>query len=727
MPETSGKQFEKYSINSKSVAVKISRAVFNGCFILGLILLLISVNTYVYELVRNQVNTAFNLSESAKAIVSKSADVENLAIQVINIYRGMSDEEREKCGTDEYYAKFADIANDSDWRQANMVLSDFRNTKAADYIYIAIFDRNTQSLVYILDTDLNEKTLCPVGHREVLGKRELRRFLDWDGTGIISDFGPTEEYGYMFTSGVPVSGDLGDCRAFVLADIRADSIFRRALFFVLIFTSALIVIMLALSMFITRRMNQVVVAPLNKIGDATKDYVRDKRASVEGKQHFSSLDINTGDEIEELCRAMGSMEFDLDEYEKYLARVTADRERVETELKLASRIQGDMLPSIFTPPFPDRTDFDIYALMNPAKEVGGDFYDFFLIDKERLGIVVADVSGKGIPAALFMMVTKSMIKTAVMGGAGAAEALTNVNSQICRSEHEGMFVTVWAGILDLKSGVLTAANAGHEYPIIKDADGEFQVYKDKHGFVVGGIDGLKFKDYQVELKPGSKLFLYTDGVTEASGESKELFGMDRLVASLRKAEDSEPEEIIKAVRKDIDDFVLEAEQFDDITMVCLEYFGEREDAEAGVMDSRRNRIILDITDKAEIAKVTEITDLIDSELDKLGCTSKAKMQINIAIDELYSNIAKYAYEKEGAGKARVVMSYCEVRNEVTIVFGDSGEPFDPTTREDPDVTLPADKRSIGGLGIFLVKKSMDEFSYEYSNGMNLKTIKKIIK
>ncbi len=712
-------------VNKNSISRRISKTVLGVCLFLGIVLLMTLLTAYVYELSSKQVTTAFNLSVSAREIINRNVDASIFAKQVMDVYYGMTDEERSKVGTDEYYEKFAEIQRDNGYRQLKMILSDFRNTKVADYIYIAVYDRKTHAIVYVVDTDMNGDTYCPTGHWESVGNRELNSFLDWDGTGKVFDFGDTEEYGYMFTSGVPVSGMIGEGKAYVLTDIKAVSLFKRALWFVLIFAMMLFITMVILSLLIMKQMDKAIVTPLNKIGQATIKYVQDKRDHVEGRQHFSSLDINTGDEIESLCSAMGSMESDLDEYEQNLAAITADKERVGTELELASRIQSDMLPCTF-PAFPDRKDFDIYATMNPAREVGGDFYDFFLIDHDRLGIVIADVSGKGIPAALFMMVTKSMIQTALLGGAGAAETLTNVNSQICKSEHEGMFVTVWAGILDLKEGVLSAANAGHEYPIIKSPDGEFEVLKDKHGFVIGGIDGLKYKEYQVKLDPGSKLFLYTDGVTEATDANKVLFGMDRLTASVNKASGGAPDEIIKAVRKDIDDFVGETEQFDDITMVCLEYSGQKKDSEGSVMEEE-NKVLLDITRKAEIKNVTEVTDLVDAELEKLDCSMKAQMQINIAIDELFSNIAKYAYGVEGGGDARILMTICEPRNEISLTFIDSGVPYDPTAQEEPDITLPAEKRDIGGLGILLVRKSMNGLEYEYKDGKNRLTIRKVIK
>ncbi len=707
-----------------SLSRKISKSVLAGCIMLGIVLLVVSLSAYVYELSIQQINTTFNLSASAREIINRNIDANIYAKQVMAIYYSMSQEERDKVGTDEYYEQFAEIERDAGYRTLKWILTDFRNSSVADYIYMAVYDKRTKAIVYVADTDSNEETYCPPGHWEKLEDRELNAFLNWDGEGVLYDFGDTEEYGYMFTSGAPID-KAGDGKSFILSDIRADSLFRRAFWFVMNFALALIIAMALFRWAIMRQMEKNVVQPINKIQKAAIQYVQDKQSNVESGNHFSELNLGTDDEIEDLSLTMGGMEMDLNDFEKDLASIAAEKERAGTELKLASKIQSDMLPLQF-PAFPDRDDFDIYASMDPAREVGGDFYDFFLIDENRLGVVIADVSGKGVPAALFMMVMKSMIQTALMSGKGAAEALTNVNAQICKKEHEGMFVTVWVGILDLETGVITASNAGHEYPIIKKPGGRFEVFKDKHGFVIGGIGGLQYKEYQIDFEPGSKLFLYTDGATEATDKNETLFGMERLTDAVNGAAEGSTEEIIKAARKEIDAFVGEEEQFDDITMVCLEYVGQQGNTNVKNGEREHMEILLDVTRKAEIENVEEVTDLVDAELEKIECPMKAQIQINIAIDELYSNIAKYAYGEE-RGDARVILKYFEPLGEITLTFMDSGSLYDPTAQAEPDVTLPAEKRSIGGLGLLLVKKSMDGMEYEFKDGMNCLTIKKKIK
>ena len=263
-----------------------------------------------------------------------------------------------------------------------------------------------------------------------------------------------------------------------------------------------------------------------------------------------------------------------DQNEQFEAQ-KAESSRIEAELNMASDIQANMLPNIF-PAFPDRPEFDVYASMNPAKEVGGDFYDFFLTEDGHLGIVMADVSGKGVPAALFMMVSKILLQNTALSGRSPKEILEAVNDQICMNNPEEMFVTVWLGLLDLTTGSLVAANAGHEYPVLKQADGSFELVKDRHGLVIGAMEGARYQQYELQMEPGSKLFLYTDGVAEATNANNELFGTDRMVTALRAAENQTPQEILKNVDAAVAQFVGDAPQFDDLTMLCLQFNGKPE-------------------------------------------------------------------------------------------------------------------------------------------------------
>lgn len=299
---------------------------------------------------------------------------------------------------------------------------------------------------------------------------------------------------------------------------------------------------------------------------------------VGGGELKYDCEIKTNDELEKLSDSFRKMTESLNEYIENYARVTADKERISTELNVATQIQADMLPRIF-PAFPGRKEFDIFATMTPAKEVGGDFYDFFLIDSDHLAVVMADVSGKGVPAALFMVIAKTLIKNRAQLINGEkenyspADILSYVNEQLCEGNKADMFVTVWLCIVEISTGKCVAANAGHEYPAIKRADGEFELVKNRHSPAVAVMEGIKFRDIQFELNPGDSLYVYTDGVPEATDSENQLFGTDRMIAALNEFPDSSVSGLLDNVKEHIDAFVGDAPQFDDITMLCLKYFG----------------------------------------------------------------------------------------------------------------------------------------------------------
>ncbi len=336
---------------------------------------------------------------------------------------------------------------------------------------------------------------------------------------------------------------------------------RKAIILLLSVFAAALLVALLVSLILSNR----VVRPINQLTDEV--------SRVKGEDLDFKWDKDTGDETQLLAEAFRSLTGRMKTYVSDIEKITAERERIGTELELATRIQSDMLPGVF-PAFPNRKDFDIFASMTPAKEVGGDFYDFFLIDEDHLALVIADVSGKGVPAALFMMVSMILIRSEVKNGLSPAKVLQKINDQICAGNQEDMFVTVWLGILDLKTGKLTASNAGHEYPTLKQPDGRFELIKEPHGFVVGGLPGEEYEEYEWQLQPGAKVFVYTDGVPEAGGSRSALYGTDRMMEALRKAENESPEKILDAVDAAVRDYVGDDPQFDDVTMLCVEYKGQ---------------------------------------------------------------------------------------------------------------------------------------------------------
>ena len=351
----------------------------------------------------------------------------------------------------------------------------------------------------------------------------------------------------------------------IFEDARAelDGEFKKLIIKAIIAAIGVAILVAVIVYFVSRTISR----PIIRLTDTVKNM---------GEGDFDKKsDIDSRDEIGDLARGFNKMQDDLKQYTEHLKTITAEKERISAELNVATQIQADMLPRIF-PPFPKKKEIDLFASMSPAKEVGGDFYDFFLIDDDHLALVIADVSGKGVPAALFMVIAKTLIKNRAMQGGTPAQILFDVNNQLCEGNDAEMFVTCWLGILDLPTGVLTAASAGHEFPAVCGADRKFALLQDKHGFVLAGMEGARYRDYELRLEPGGSIFVYTDGVPEATNSSEEMFGTDRMLEALNRRADETPDVFLKEVRDAAQAFTGEAPQFDDMTMVGLTWRGKLE-------------------------------------------------------------------------------------------------------------------------------------------------------
>ena len=560
----------------RSLAEKVTVMSVAGALTIGFVGLLVGLYIYAGNLFDKFVSDTFELTGTARQVSMNFAEPESLAAEVVRIYRGLSEEERSGTGSDAYHDCFGKITESGDYQTLYKVLHDFSVINDVDDVYFAVYDRDTSALIYIVDPDTRNRYIKGPGDWEKVDNKELNIFLGWDGTGIphYSYIGGQDPW--VCTVGVPVGDESNGTRGYILADFTLNEMTHDMLAFLIRYIFATIAVTAFMGFIITRLMERTTVRPINAIAKAAQSYVEDRRSGNTRMEHFSSLPIRTGDEVEHLNRVMAQMEKDLSVYMEDLTRVTKKEERVRTELDMASKIQKGALPDIF-PAFPDRQEFDLYASMEPAKEIGGDFYDFFLIDDDHLCLVIADVSGKGVPAALFMMASKIILADNAIMGKSPSEILYDANNAICKNNKLEMFVTVWVGILEVSTGKLSAANAGHEYPALKRGDGGFSVFKDRHGFVLGGMEGMKYKEYEIQLSPGDKLFVYTDGVPEANDPDGNMFEVKRMIDALNEDPDASPAQILGAVRGEISKFVREAEQFDDLTMLCLEYKGANKD------------------------------------------------------------------------------------------------------------------------------------------------------
>lgn len=412
----------------------------------------------------------------------------------------------------------------------------------------------------------------------------------------------------------------------------------------------------------------------------------DTRINVETHQEFKHLSKNLNDTIVALKGYIDEAEH-----------------RHDTELALAQQIQHSALPSVF-PPFPDHPDFDLYASMNAAREVGGDFYDFFMLDSHTLVFLIADVSGKGVPAALFMMKAKIEIHSLMEASTDVAEAFTEVNRRLCEANDSGMFVTAWMGKLDLSTGELTFANAGHNPPLIKRANGKYEYLRvERPNFFLAGMEGIRYRKNRLNLYPGDKIYLYTDGVTEACDIDDRLFGEERLLTSLNNlGEYVSPQETCEAISKTLRIYAAGAEQSDDITMLSV--------GVDALCDS--NRIIT----RADKASIKVVESFFEARLPKLGASTRLTMRAMVVADEIYSNICNYS------GATQAVATIINKGSEVLLEFVDNGAAFDPCAVTDADTSLSAEERKIGGLGIHMVRRMSRSMEYMRVDEANVLSI-----
>ena len=454
------------------------------------------------------------------------------------------------------------------------VVSILRNIKDSNQVlYLYIIYPTESGSYFVFDTDETEEA-CPYGYYMEYYADSFDKISDKLIRGervpaVISD----QEYGWIISISYPYISSAGELIGYVCVDISMDQVVADRQTFLLNVVIIMAVITLVFTVIYLLLVNNIVVRPIKQMTAATEVFISAREDERGAQSPISALSVNTKDELQTLCESLKQMESDLNSHIDNLKKVTAEKERIGAELDVATHIQKSMLPCIF-PPFPDRKEFDIFATMNPAKEVGGDFYDFFMVDDSHLAVVMADVSGKGVPAALFMVIGKTLIKDHTQPGVSLGEVFSKVNNMLCDSNSEGLFITAFEGVLDLKTGEFRYVNAGHELPFICKQSEGFEAYKIRAGFVLAGMEDLRYREGTLQLAPGDRIFLYTDGVPEATNGNNELYGMERLNHILNQNIQSTPEKVLEEVKADVDRFVGDAPQFDDITMLCLDYRGE---------------------------------------------------------------------------------------------------------------------------------------------------------
>ena len=551
--------------------------------------------------------------------------------------------------------------------------------------FVAVLD---EKLCMVIDNAYAGKHISSIGiipPEEMKQGRTATALYNADVMDGVNDLRAKYMYVFKFVEGYCLIAAMPVAEAMFMRDASMlTSVFMQVLIFATLFVFIYILI------------KRVIINNLKKINNTLARITRgdlNVRVDVRSNEEFASLSDDINSTVSTLKR--------------YIAEAAA---RIDKELEYAKQIQLSALPTNF----PDNEDFGIYAQMIAAKEVGGDFYDFYKLNDTTVVFLAADVSGKGIPAAMFMMTAKTIIKDLAESGMAVNDIFTKANEKLCENNESGMFVTAWMGILDITTGQVKFANAGHNPPLLKRTNGSFEYLKTRAGFVLAGMEGVRYRVGELTLNPGDRLFLYTDGVPEATNAENKLYGEDRLLTFMNQNASMEAVKLLPALKANIDEFVGEAPQFDDITMLMLDY----KPKEGGAYMTNQ-------TFPAKTEALPDILGFVEETLEGYGCPMKIQMAVCVAIEEVFVNVAHYAYGN-GEGDMNLGIGFDEENRTITFRMTDKGVPFDPLQKPDPDLTLSAEEREIGGLGIFIAKKTMDSLSYSYENGENILTMLKTI-
>lgn len=549
-----------------------------AALLLMVVAVAISYNVYSGTIYDQYKTMTMNLAKT-EAVSVHAEDVAVIRDAVMQIYRNICEENGgvpdfenfDEQQWQEYYARYQSVEELPQYKSTLKLLQKISQANKVNSIYIGYMDVETYYGVYLVDGSLNTD-VCPVGTCDPFEESNAREMKkgNYDFPAYITNY---EEYGWLCSAGAGIYDQNGEVVGTACIDVSMDDIMKNRQEFLQNLCLVLVGITIVICLLILAGINRILLVPVKSLSQAAALFVKDKESTKKTQTAISQLNIHTGDEIEELSEAIKTMEMEINDYIDHLTEVTAEKERMGAELNIATQIQASMLPCIF-PAFPDRNEFDIYASMDPAKEVGGDFYDFFLIDEDHIALVMADVSGKGVPAALFMVIAKTLLKNTAQSGISPKEVLSQVNTQLCENNEAEMFVTVWLGVMQISTGHMVCANAGHEYPAIRRVGGQYELLHDKHGFVLAGMEGSRYREYEITLEKGDSLFVYTDGVPEATNAENELFGTDRMLEALNQNPDAASEEVIREVQKAIEVFMKQAPQFDDITMLSMIYKGK---------------------------------------------------------------------------------------------------------------------------------------------------------
>ena len=577
-----------------------------------------------------------------------------------------------------------------DAEQFHAMLDDFvvdvtKNRHVGTSGFVAVLD---ETLSLVIDNEYSTAHVSTIGINPPNEMKEGKTATAIYYADIVdgkTDLSEKHMYVFKFVEGYCIIASMPEAEAVFMRDASLyTSIFMQVIIFATLFVFVYILI------------KRVIINNLEKINDTLGRITKgdlNVTVDVRSSQEFSSLSDDINSTVSTLKR--------------YIAEAAA---RIDKELEYAKQIQLSALPTNF----PEGEEYKVYAQMIAAKEVGGDFYDFYKLNDTTVAFLAADVSGKGIPAAMFMMTAKTIIKDLAESGMAVNDIFTKANEKLSENNESGMFVTAWMGILDISTGKLQFANAGHNPPLLKRANGDFEYLKTRAGFVLAGMEGVRYRVNELTLSPGDRIFLYTDGVPEATNTENKLYGEERLLAFMNQNDSMEATELLPTLKANIDEFVGDAPQFDDITMLMFDYKPQQ----GGVH-------MMNKTFPAKIEALSDVLGFVDQTLESFECPMKVQTAVCVAIEEIFVNVAHYAYG-DGEGDMTLGIGFDEESRTITFRMSDKGTPFDPLKKPDPDITLSAEEREIGGLGIFITKKTMNSVTYAYENGENVLTMTKQI-
>lgn len=554
--------------NKKSLERMAFYAILFAMLTILVLAIIVEYIMFVFPTMQNYKREMDHEGEFAAAMIDKEY-LARFCGQVKDLYYNTPEEIRANQSGKEYIDRIIPLVDDN-FADAREVLKSAREHAQMENVFLSFFDEENERLVMIVDGNVMEKAFLPgqwisslngdVDSLDVINRIQNSEWFMSVGYGKVS--------GWTATNYLEIKDENGNFLAYMVMNVRINDLANQVSTFLKIYIPIMIIMLAIVTFFGVKFIRKNLTGPVNRLAEAAREYTSLGKLDVRDDTNvFNKLDINTGNEIEELWETMVDMERDVSRALVQIRDATAREERIATELDLAKNIQLAALPTTYI----NNDKIEIYAQMTPAKEVGGDFYDFFMIDDSHLAMVIADVSGKGVPAALFMMISKTLIKHRALQGGKPSEILKFTNDSLTEDNINDMFVTIWIGILDTDTGTVTASSAGHEYPFYTDLDGEYQMLEDPHGVVCGVLEGLEYEDYTFRIPVDGRIFVYTDGVAEAQNEAEEMYGLERIKSSLNRYKDKNPAELVALVKEDVDAYAGSQEQFDDITMLSLWY------------------------------------------------------------------------------------------------------------------------------------------------------------